>query len=549
MQKKQNSNKTAVKKVHYNLPQIRSSLVQANITVNIWGRGTGKSRGSGDFVKNNVHQMPRSKGAVMSNTYTEVLNKEVPQILNTLADFGLKEGIHFLIGKYAPTSWKWPKPHSYPPDPKHFVSFYNGSGFFMVSGDRSTSNGYNLDWGLVAEARLQNKNKVFDFVKTIRDNEHLYGHLSCHKSIMYVSDMPQDPSQRWLFDFEELMKPKDIDIIMAAAIKQNECYLSMQSARGEKKKRYEQLYADYTELLNIKRKQAVYYNVASTLDNVHVLGLDVLKSWKKQLSDVEFQTSVLSQKILNVENSFYPNLSWITHGYTAEDYGVIDGLTEKAHLHTYTRNCRWDADVDKSMPLEIGMDYNAAINCLATGQLHGNTIKLLSSMHVEKPKYLKDLVNDWCDYYEPHPTKDVFYHYDHTATADNATGAPPFYQEVVDVLIERGWNVIQNSFGQAMKHHQRYYLWQAILIGDDPKYPTFSFNQTNALSAYKSMAAAPTKVSPTGIKKHKGSERPDSGIAPIDATHMSEAVDCLVNGMYNNIQRSSSFFGGYNTAK
>ena len=44
------------------------------------------------------------------------------------------------------------------------------------------------------------------------------------------------------------------------------------------------------------------------------------------------------------------------------------------------------------------------------------------------------------------------------------------------------------------------------------------------------MQLAPVKQGKNGIQKDKSSERPDSGVAPEDATHFSDALDIPVMG-------------------
>jgi len=69
-------------------------------------------------------------------------------------------------------------------------------------------------------------------------------------------------------------------------------------------------------------------------------------------------------------------------------------------------------------------------------------MRTLKSIFVKNDRKLRELINDWCDYYERHPVKQVIYYYDETAlqgayASDNET----FADIVIAELRKRSWFV------------------------------------------------------------------------------------------------------------
>lgn len=532
-------------KIHHNIPQLLFLMVRAQINYLIWARATGKSTGPlADFSLSNVRDMPRSNGAFYCNTYTDLLQKVLPAVVEGWDKWGFLENQHYFIGKYAPDDWKWPRAFRHPRDAKHYISTFNGAGIFLVSGDRSTSNGFSLDWGAIDEARLQNRDKIKEFILTIRGNAQHFAHLSCHGSILYLTDMPRDSKGKWLLDAKDQMDEEVINAILMTQIKLNEIRVAYNDMDDENKTIADKQIMKYIKMLNDLRKGTTYFSTANTIDNIHALGLDPIRNFRAQLSDIEFQISVLNKTILNVENGFYPLLDENIHGYDADDYSYIDGLgitNDIRNAHKYERDCRWDADIDYFAPLDIACDYNAAINTVCTGQPWDKEYRVISAFHVKSPQYLVDLAEKWCKYYEPHQRKVVNHYYDNTAIGRDANNRVTFAEMWNKVLSSHGWDVKDVYLHQSPAHDTRYAMWNQLLAGSDNTIPMFRFNRSNAAQMYKSMAGAGLKQSEGKYKKDKSSER-NKLISPEDATHFSEAADILMHGVLSKHLHSGDSF-------
>ncbi|MEI6580295.1 MAG: hypothetical protein WCN92_12660, partial [Eubacteriales bacterium] len=217
-------------------------------------------------------------------------------------------------------------------------------------------------------------------------------------------------------------------------------------------------------------------------------------------------------------------------------------------------NCRKDGDLDSTAPLRISLDYNAAINNIVTGIVKNRVLKSLSWMYVKTPRKIKEVCNDWCDYYQPHQSRNntVVYYYDSTAIADSADGdATPFYEIVTGILISRGWRVIQVYIGQQMRHHKKHTYIDLALKGESA-YLFPMFNKHGCEFLIQAMEQTGVKVGRNGFEKDKDIEKtPDSPENPDELkTHGTDAWDTLFIGCnFHNAPIDSSIssatsFGG-----
>ncbi len=99
-----------MRKVHHNIPQIKSALIDANMTVHIWGRATGKTEYDALFLKTKLEAMPRCSGALVSDSYTHLLTKILPGIIKAWEKYGYVQDKHFWFNKFPPKNVHVPRP-------------------------------------------------------------------------------------------------------------------------------------------------------------------------------------------------------------------------------------------------------------------------------------------------------------------------------------------------------------------------------------------------------------------------------------------------------
>lgn len=202
------------KPIYFNKPQRLTQLIGANTTVVVAGRRTGKTDSiAAPFVLRNMQRMPGSTGGIVVPTYRHGLTNTIPGLLAAWKRWGFLEGVHYVVGKKPPKSFKSPIT-----DPKyyeHVISFYNGSVAIILSQDRpGSANSLTLSWVLVDEAKFIDYAKLKDEV--FPANGGIKSHFGAHSynhSVMILSDMPQTSKGSWFLHYQEQMDEELIETI------------------------------------------------------------------------------------------------------------------------------------------------------------------------------------------------------------------------------------------------------------------------------------------------------------------------------------------------
>lgn len=535
-----------MKKIHYNGPQLAYSLIRPQIGTCIWGRGTGKTEGPGaEFILRNVIDMPGSLGGIVSITYDKLLNMIIPALKVGWGRMGFKENVHYWIRKAPPEVLNIPKAYRQPDTNAHLIKWWNGSAQLLISIDRvHISNGASLAYIYADEVKFFPREKFKEVLLTLRGQAHLYGDLSCCESILLTTDQPRpEMPGDWIYDLEKESDEETANVILA--IQAEIAELSDELTKTKSKRRVKEIEKEidgYLDDINLLRKGLNYVSRASTLDNVHALGIKVIQNLKQQLSSYEFGLSVLNKKPDKSEDAFYHLLSDDKHGYYAPNIDFIDAIDLDME-RAVVKDCRWDSDLIWDAALDIGCDYNSAINWVTIGQEKEHTYDIINSMYVLKPKKIKDLVARFDRYYaqKKNVNNHIRFYYDHTAIGESAKDDISFADEWVNELQNLGWNVEPIYIGQSSGHRSRYYLWEAVLAGDERLKP-FRINLGNNIDLCISLKATRTSKDRKGdFKKDKSSEIKKS-IAPEHATHGGEALDSLIWAKYQPLIKGEAAF-------
>jgi hypothetical protein len=522
-----------MKKIHYNIPQVEYSLIRPQIGLMLWGRGTGKTEGPGaEFIARNAMEMPRSLGGIVSISYDKLLNMIIPALKVGWERMGFKENVHYWIRREPPAGLKIPEAHRQPDTNNHLIKWFNGSAQMLISLDRiHISNGASLAYIYADEVKFFPRDKFKEVLLTLRGQAYLFGDLSCCESVLLTTDQPRpEMPGEWVFDMEKEHDEETGQVILGI---QYEIFrLNEEKQKTKNQRRIAEIKSkinEYLSDLNLLRKGLTYVSRASTIDNIHALGVQVIENMKRSLTPYEYALSVLNKKQKKGENSFYYLLSEEKHGYYAPNIDYIDQLDNKVRR----KDCRWDGDVILNAPLQIGCDYNAKINWVIIGQDKDNSFDIINSMYVKKPRKIKELVDDFDRYYayKKDFNNRIIFHYDHTAIGENAISDISFYDEWTNKLSEKGWDVVGEYIGKSSGHRSRYKLWELVL-GGDIRFKPFRMNIPNNLELMTSMNGTMTRNDKRGnFEKDKSSEIKRS-IPPEYATHGGEAADSLVWGVY-----------------
>lgn len=525
------------KPIHFNVPQLRASLVDAPISWNVMGRGTGKTEGIlAPKSTRLVTGLPRATILIVGATFQQILTRTLPPLILGWERLGYIEGVHYLIGKKPTDKWKrmWGCPGALRP-PQRFeyaLQWWNGVIMQMVSQDRiGSTNGMSIDAIIGDEAKLLNRDRLHQ--ETFPANRGLvYGFKDNpdHHGMTFTTDMPVGTAGRWILD-----KEKDADKTVAEQIiKLQVLRLQMQAAGQDVSK--------IDVAMKKLRRGLVYYQEASTLDNLHALGIQFFRDQLRESSAFEFTTAILNRKPMKLEDGFYPDLDEEKHGYYAYDYTKFHNTGYKLNDLAALDGASVDADYDPKKPLHISLDYNRRITPMVVAQMVKYDIRVIKGIHSLYPLKLDDTLAAFCDYYKYHLKRTVYFWYDHTATAEYSHAGSQC-DDVIKYLRSKGWNVVERYLGQAHGHERRYTMYGHLLKEDDTYKFVLRINRDRCehllLSLFQSQAIRTKR----GFGKDKKPEL-DAKFPAEEATHYSEALDMLICGILESGMSYEDEYGG-----
>ena len=497
----------AQKKVYFNKPQRLTQLIGANTTVIVAGRRTGKTDSiAAPFVLRNMQRMPGSTGGIVVPTFKHGLTNTIPGLLAAWKRWGYIEGIHYVVGRKPPKSFR--QPIIDPKDYEHVISFYNGSVAVIISQDRpGSSNSLTLSWLLVDEAKFIDYAKLKD--ETLPANGGIKSHFGKHSfnhSIMILSDMPQTQKGSWFLHYRDKMDPELINTIEATVyeIWRTKERIRTLNASGKPVPPYLKGYLRRLDRdLNKMRSVAVYYREYSSIENLQLLGENYIKQMKRDLTPLTFQTSILCQRIGIAKDGFYSSMRE-GHKYDANDNQYLDTLGYDYDFATL--DSRADKDVDPDAPICIGMDYNANINWIVAGQPRDRRLNVVKSFYVKFERKIPALVEDFCRYYAGHRNKTVVYYYDATALGSNyAVNEQDFHYNVVKEFERHGWRIESVYLGNPMHHDEKYLLINNAFAGKQRLMPFF--NRSNNEDLILAIQSAGVSNGRNGFRKDKSGEK------------------------------------------
>lgn len=528
-----------LRELHYNVPQIRSMLIEANSETAIWGRGTGKSEGRiAPRSMRNMEAMPLSRGAFVGRTYLQLLERTLPPVIKGWENMGYKRGRDFWIREKPPRSLNVPDSILGPLTSEHTIYTRWGSVASLVSQDRAgAANGNTLHWIVGDEGKLLHKERWDnDLMPANRGDDHLFPNTPELHGITIASDMPTSMEAMWLLEREKLMDPKRIQLIIDLQYRIFEYQKKLVFAKGQTKVNLLRELSRRQEQLKQVRANTSYFSLASTLDNLEGYGKKNLIRAKQVVPDFVFQTAFLNKKLFLTDGAFYPDLTEDDQ-YDAIDYSYVDSVDWE---NTSFDDCRKDEDLNPTAPLHIGGDYNASINPIAIGQQwRRKDLKIINAMYVMAPQRLKDIAEEFCRYYQYHKAKKVFYYYDHTAINTSSQSDVSPADEFCNILRKNGWYVEMVYIGHTDGYQDRYELWGKALRGGDDTTPNVIFNRTNCEYLVTAMRMARVVQKNRKFEKQKKDERNDS-IDQRQTTHFTDAADTLLVGYR---QHSTSYSG------
>ena len=516
------------RKIYFNKPQLEFRYIAAHTSIFVGGRRLGKSHGlNAPWLLRNVQHLPRSGGAIVGSTFQQLLTRTLPGSLKALEDMGYHRNMHFFIGRKPPKSAGFKEPVIKPISYDHVVSWYNGSVQYLISQDiPGSSNSLTLQYILGDEAKFLDFDKLKD--ETFPANGGFKGpwkNSPWLNSMLFTSDMPTSKKGSWFLNYKDKQDPEVIETIKWLVRK---IYQLKQEARTEWNIRK---LKEYSLKLAQLRSISVYYREVSSIENVQILGKKYIAQMKRDLPPLVFMTSIMCIRPGKLKDGFYPGLRDF-HYYKAFDNSYLQNLDynfDKAQ----EESCIQDADVDLSRPISVAFDYNANINWLVAGQTHGIKARVLKSFYVKYQRKLREVVNDFCNYYRHHLTREVIYYFDNTALGSNyALNEEDFASAICSQFEKNNWTVTRKHTGNPMKHHEKYLILDQAFKGQ--KYLMPMINEPNNEALKLSLEHTGVKIGPLGFQKDKSGEK----LAETEEDRLehrtdgTDAFDQLMIGMF-----------------
>lgn len=523
---------TEWRRKYFNLPQRRSMIVRAKREIHVLARGVGKTEGIiTPRLAHNAFALPRSVGGMITPSFKKLFTEIIPSIYTGLEELGYIEGRHFVIGKQG--AGHWPKPYKKPRDWSHAAHWHDGSALAFVSQDRpGMGNGLSVDYWVVEEAKLINGERFNDSSRqTMRGNRQYFHGRPEHQSTLMVSDRPTTKAGKWFLAGRENHDEEAVQLILSGAYKQQQLFEAIRSGKLS-----DRTVQDYLQRIDAIERQLdqirnviTFYQEATALDNIDVIGWDNFLDMERRMPPRLFATSMMNEEVDLVEGAWYPDFSEENHAYEpAPTAWTTERGVDRDRLSA--KDCRHDAEIISSLPLDLAMDYGGRINCMAVGQMWKDMLRIDNAFHLLNPARTRDVVLAFCYYYRTHNHRAVYYYYDKTALDPHGASSNTYYEVVYNTLVEQGWTVVPVYIGQTPSPKRRYEMVGSVL-----KQRSVSWNSRNCREMIEAIKLCEIREGRNGIEKNKSRE----GKVPLEEEvynpHYTDAVDTLIWGRLNHL--------------
>jgi hypothetical protein len=458
--------KNKPKQVYFNPKQIAFVMAPQKTKTCIAGRGFGKSALISLILRRMLNELPRGKIFFSSTTLEQVKNSTLPPVLEKLAEMGLHEDKHFVIGKdpwsmNSPCKW-FKRPISPVKKYDNVITFWTGLTVVILSAAKPNSQrGGSYDAGIVDEAAFVKRSfweKVL--LKMIRGNLYRFN-SQMHHSVFVLTSQPRTSEGIWVMEMEEkaLTAPDDFLFMWASA-----------------------------------------------KDNEIVLGKEWFKTQKASSSPLEYMIEVENIRLKKLPNGFYHRFNEKRHQYKPS----IDPMGNMM-------------DVRSNELLEMSFDFSGKFNCASVWQEQDDVERCIRQFHLKDEGKIKKLVDDICSHFKLHAFKYVRLWGEPRGRDRNAIDEDDIFTIIRKRFELRGWGAeIMVPTGVATKHHkERFSFMEAIMDEEDTRLPKLRINELACSNIITSMQGCDIRADYT---KDKSAER-DPMFPQENAPHYSDTVD------------------------
>jgi len=560
------------KTIRLNKPQKRVYFVNPHWYVGIFSRGVGKSYYLQAIRSMTTAQrIPGGISCFYNATYIGAQQRTVSKTIAGWKSLGWEEGKDFVKNIKPPD--KFDKNIEFEPLTwKNTISTKNGHVFVIGSNDRpGLVNSFSFAGGIfVDECRYIDEPQMKeDLYPAIRSNNIWGDNNPFFLQRTYTSDMPfiTDESD-WLFDFNKLMNPEQIRLIVAVAIEVEK--LKFQAYQYSKNLKESDNYDEKSHLINLideinidisltnsyldkirsnyNGKKSTYFDTGSFISNINVLRknyfFDNFNRKKPLISKVSF----LNIKPEETENKFYSSLTkkhFITGTF---DYDILDNGIPDSHdilmLHAFHI-----LNYSKHIPVDVEFDFGDMCSC-SISQTFGNEERYIGSFEVVFPDDIEDLVDIVNNFLLGHYDRRVFIYKDPSGNYMRNKKKQVYGQMVINRFKHHNWNVYDMCpIGSINPEHSAKHQLINMILSE--KYPTFPkiriIRETNKnLESSIKKAPALLVINNKGLKyitKDKSSEK-ELKLAdkPEHSTDHSDHFDIKLWHKYNHLLPDNNIF-------
>ena len=285
--------------------------------------------------------------------------------------------------------------------------------------------------------------------------------------------------------------------------------------------------------LRKSRFNSTLFLMASSFVNIDILTFDYILNAYKSLEYEEFKRVILSIKTFISRGSrFYVNLSDHTFYSDGYDYDYYDRFNLTDNI---VRNCQGMKYLNNTQELDAGLDVGNMMS-LIIGQDQGTTYRVMKNFFTIPPDWIRELADQFIEYFKPHKYKLLNLYYDRAANA-YASVKKDFASQIKHAIefdsmgVPTGWDVLLKSEGQGNILHAEEYDLMNVWMGEkDNRFPKLLIDKYECKELRSSLYMAPIfKDSKGNIKKDKSSEkRVSNDRLPMESTNMSDAFKYLM---------------------
>ena len=369
----------------------------------------------------------------------------------------------------------------------------------------------------------------------LRGDAITYGHCHLYGGVTITTDMPDvtEGEYDWFFRYAAEMNPdRIIKIIQAADIRNK--YLAKLARANESQRpdtakiaRLERKVAYYDNALSKLRKGQTFFVNLSSFANIDILTVDYARRLLSGGLELhEFLKSVVGMRPGVKKSARFYVLFSDQHKYTDS---TASG--EAAYHSGELRR------LDPSRPIEGGLDFGN-MNSLVIAQPDGQYYRIHKNLYVIPPESLRELADEFLDFFSPHENKTLYLFYDRAGNASQRQKEDKAGK--IKEAIERdkdgnrtGWTVVLMSRGQGNINQDAEYNFMLELLAERNKaLPLLRVDAVNCAEMVSSIENARQIIKYRGeakiVAKDKRTEKLEPKKLPRLSTNFSDAFKYLM---------------------